>query len=325
MVRERYDLRAAADDRVPTGVRYSGVSAVIEDCDRAQFREDRERVRESGPAGDVPLVSIVVPVHAADPRHFEAAVKSLIAQSWPRLEILIVEARGITDDSRREVPGSRVRYFSFPGPPTQTGQYNFGLDHAAGEYVGRADADDVYETDRIARQVEFLVTHPEVDVVGTALVVIDDEDRLIGARDYPLDHDRIVAAMPFYNPIANPSILFRRRILDIARWEDRDGLVHARDYDWVSRLALAGAKFANLPDRLVRYRIHPAGVKTSKLRDSLRATLEVKKRYWSKQMPALGRIRMIGERLLLLLPPRLVLWCFVKLVYRARARSITSS
>jgi hypothetical protein len=93
------------------------------------------------------------------------------------------------------------------------------------------------------------------------------------------------------------------------------------DYDLWCRLALAGVRFANLSEPLVRYRIHAGGSKRAKLRGILRGTLDIKMRYWNEHMDLAARARLWAERCLLLLPPEWVLRLFMRLQYTARLPS----
>jgi hypothetical protein len=79
-----------------------------------------------------------------------------------------------------------------------------------------------------------------------------------------------------------------------------------------------GYRFANHPECLTRYRVHAGGTKATKLRSMLRATLDVKTMYFQGQMSARARLRMWGERLLLLFPPWLVARLFQQTHYRRR-------
>jgi glycosyltransferase involved in cell wall biosynthesis len=266
-----------------------------------------------------PVVSIVVPVFQPHPVYFRAAIESLLRQSFADLEIIVVEdpspSSGLAIlagiDDARLVHIVNAERTSLPR------QHNRGLAAARGTFLCRFDADDVSHPDRIARQLEFLRSTPDVDVVGTWLTVIDSESRPIGERRYPTKHAEIIQTMCRYNPIANSSVMFRRQIYErFGGW--RDSTRPAQDYEWYSRIATGGARFANLPETLVSYRLHPGSIKSSKLRDTIRTTLEVKRLYWSGDMGVGARCLMALERALLLLPPALVLQLFLHSRYRVR-------
>jgi glycosyltransferase involved in cell wall biosynthesis len=50
---------------------------------------------------------------------------------------------------------------------------NFGLRYVRTEWVVRADADDYNLPQRFARISEFLAAHPELDLVGSALLELE--------------------------------------------------------------------------------------------------------------------------------------------------------
>ena len=96
-----------------------------------------------------------------------------------------------------------------------------------------------------------------------------------------------------------------------------------QDYELWSRLAKGGTRFANHADALVAYRLHASQVKTTNLRNVIRAQLQIKTEYWRSTMDWRARGRMLAEQCLLCLPPRLVVALFQRLEIRAsnRARS----
>ena len=53
---------------------------------------------------------------------------------------------------------------------------------ASGEYFARMDADDLMHPERLSKQVEFLNSHPNVDLVDSAMYSIDTNGELTGAR-----------------------------------------------------------------------------------------------------------------------------------------------
>lgn len=266
-----------------------------------------------------PLVSIVVPVYAPHPVYFRQSIESLLRQSFPDLEVIIVEDPSHSSGRAllAGIDDPRIIHIVNAERTSLPRQHNRGLAEARGRFLCRFDADDVCEPNRVQRELEFLEANRDIDVVGSFLTVIDAESRVIGHRRYPMDHDSIVASMRRFNPIANSTVMFRREVYErFGGW--RDSNLPAQDYEWYSRLGVGGARFANLAESLVRYRIHGASIKSSKLRDTIRTTVEVKTMYWREDMDLFSRALMLAERGLLLLPNRLVLQIFVAMRYRRR-------
>jgi glycosyltransferase involved in cell wall biosynthesis len=269
--------------------------------------------------GGGPVVSIVVPVFEPHPVYFPQAIASLLAQSFADIEVVIVEDPS-TSSGRDLLAGMsdpRVVHLVNSERTSLSRQHNRGLAEARGRFLCRFDADDVCEPDRVERELAFLRANPRVDVVGSCLTIIDDQSRVVGERRYPIEHEAIVATLRRYNAIANSTVMFRREVYErFGGWRDSD--LPAQDYEWYSRLGAAGARFANLPEPLVRYRIHGRSIKSSKLRDTIRTTIDVKQTYWLRDMDLTSRALMAAEQLLLLLPERLVLKLFMAIRYGRR-------
>jgi len=263
-----------------------------------------------------PLVSVVMPVLSPDPAYFRLAVESILAQTWTDLELVIVE-----DPSPRTgaavveaIGDPRVRYLANAERTSLIRQRNQGLAAARGQYVAMLDADDIARPERIEKQVRFLEAEPSIAVLGTWLEAIDPEGRTIGYREYPTADEEIRRAFRRYNAIAQPSVMFRREVVVEAGGYTFEGLP-GEDYELWSRLARRGARFANLPEPLLRYRIHPGASKAQRLRDTLRGTIKVKQEHWVGEMSLSDRMRLWAEGALLLMPSAFVLRVFEWITY----------
>ncbi len=264
-----------------------------------------------------PTVSVVLPVKNPHPEYFPAAVASILRQTHQNLELLIIEAPSVRSASPQlaRFDDVRIRRIELPAPTSLVAQLNHGVEQSQAPLVARMDADDVACVNRIEKQRQFLEQHPEVDVVGSQLEVIDESGTTVGVRIYPRTHEAILSAMRRFNPMAHPAVMFRRQaILDAGgyRYPERA----AQDYELWSRLAIGGSRFANLEEHLLLYRLHPDAIKVARLRDTLRSTLETKRTYWSETMTWSDRGRMWLERMALHAPASLVFWAFQKNAYR---------
>jgi glycosyltransferase involved in cell wall biosynthesis len=267
-----------------------------------------------------PTVSVLMAVREPHPEYFPAAVGSILAQTFGDFELLVVE-----DPSPRPAApllaglnDPRLQHLVNPRRTSLVAQRNRGLAEARGEFVAVMDADDVAEPHRLQEQVAFLRTHPEIVVVGSHVHLIDPAGRLRGNRRFPTSHDEIVRALPRFVPLSQPSVVARREVLVRAGGYRDTGFGAAEDYELWSRLARGGARFANLPEPLLRYRLHPGQMKATHLRQTIRGILHVKGLYWADRQGWSGRLRLWGERLLLCLPPGLVLRLLLAARYSGR-------
>ena len=257
-----------------------------------------------------PRVSIVMPVFRPNAKFLGAAIDSVQSQSFSDWELVIVEdpSDRLGRDEVEKRNDRRIHYFLNLVRTGLAHQHNQAVAIASGTLIARFDADDICEPDRLEKQVLFLESHPEIDVLSSQLRIIDENGATIGWRCYPIDHDAIVKALHRYNPVSGSNAMFRRHVVTaVGGWrEDVD--LPAQDYEWYSRVASRGFRFATHPDYLVRYRRHGAQIKQTKLRGTILTTLDVKRRYWLTSMDALSFLLFLGEACLLLLPSNIVLW-----------------
>ena len=266
-----------------------------------------------------PLVSIVLPVFMPHAVFFRQAIESVLNQSYADFELIVVEDPSSSSGQAilAGIDDPRLVYILNSERTSLPRQHNRGLAEARGRFICRFDADDICEPQRVERELTYLQSHPDIDVVGSVLTVIDEQSNVVGTRRYPTGHHDIVSAMRRFNPIANSTVMFRREIYErFGGW--RDSVLPAQDYEWYSRLAAGGARFANLDEPLVRYRLHGGSIKSSQLRGTIRTTIDVKRIYWAKDMDTVSRAMLFAEQLLLMLPSSIVLKLFVAVRYGMR-------
>jgi len=122
---------------------------------------------------------------------------------------------------------------------------------ARGKYVARMDADDVAYPERLARQVSFLESHPEVDLVGSSAMVFSGDGEPFGTFPVEREHAAICARPHLGFLLPHPSWLGRREWF--MRYGYRESARRAQDQDLLLR-AHRESRFANLPDILLGYR-----------------------------------------------------------------------
>jgi glycosyltransferase involved in cell wall biosynthesis len=122
-------------------------------------------------SAEAPLVSVIT-IFLNEERFLAEAVESVLAQTYPRWELLLCDD-GSTDDStalaRAYVAAQpdRIRYLEHAGHANRgmSATRNLGVAAARGEFVAFLDADDVYEPEKLERQVALLQSQP-----GAAMV-----------------------------------------------------------------------------------------------------------------------------------------------------------
>lgn len=190
--------------------------------------------------------------------YLSKSIESVLGQTYDDYEFIIVDDCS-TDDSTdiiRSYTDGRIHRIENERNRGLTYSLNRALEHAAGTYVARQDADDISEPDRLERQVQFLDTHDEVAVVGTGTYFIDGDERVI-------DH-RIPKCDPGFDDfmdkghLIHGSIMARRSILESTGGYN-DFFRYGQDQELWLRLT-QHYQLANIPEPLYQHRIHDEGV-----------------------------------------------------------------
>lgn len=204
-----------------------------------------------------PVVSVVLPVFNAA-AYLHEALDSLCTQTFAQFEIVLVDDAS-TDNSRLIAEtyaqkDARLNIIANTQGKGLAGALNSGLEAAAGDYIARMDADDISLPSRLEKQLAFMQAHPDIALCGTGIHYFGAGPALDVL--YPLTHEQIFCRMLFVNPLAHPTVLWRREVFLRAGLR-YDPTSHAEDYDLWERSAQQ-LQLANLPDVLLRYRISPA-------------------------------------------------------------------
>lgn len=222
-----------------------------------------KKLRSEVAVSGSPKVSLCIPAFQAE-RYLQATIDSVLAQTYPDLEIVIVD-NGSSDGTQDIVAGicdERVRVIRNPATLSMVDIFNLAVGLCQGEFVKLVCADDILEPDCVAAQVEVLESHPDVTLVSVLTDFIDDEGRLlrrarglggvVGRRSGERVVRRIVRSGS--NPVGAPvAVMFRR--IDFERCGGFDGdLLFPMDMDLWVRL-LRGGDFYGLPRTLAAFRI----------------------------------------------------------------------
>jgi len=199
-----------------------------------------------------PLLTIGLPVYNARP-YLEDALRSILAQTFQDWELIAYDD-GSTDGSGEylaRVRDPRVRVLGEKANRGLATGLNLIHAEARGRYIARMDADDLMHPERLARQVAFLESRGEVDVVGTGLVSVGRELEPRGARIFPGEHEAITQG-----PVAAPQ-MGHAMVMGRTPWWRRFHYNEANRGCEDLELWLASrdsSRFANLPGLFYYYR-----------------------------------------------------------------------
>lgn len=207
----------------------------------------------------IPSVSVLMGVRNAE-SCVRRAVESIRTQTLVDWELIVVDD-GSVDGTRAVLnriasEDSRLVVLHHAKSRGLAHALNLAFSRASGRLIGRMDADDIAYPDRLETQVAFLTTHPEIDVLGTGIDLVDEMGLQWGTLRMPELHEqlqRLRYRKPV--PVAHPTVVMRRAVLERLGGYDGRLQQHGEDADLWLRALRAGMQFHNLQECLLRYRV----------------------------------------------------------------------
>jgi glycosyltransferase involved in cell wall biosynthesis len=236
------------------------------------------------PAGD--LVSVVIATFNMG-HYLPGAVRSVLAQSYPNVDVQIVDD-GSTDDTPTIVrqwdahPRVRLHRQSNAG---QARAKNQGIALSRGDFIAFLDADDVWLPEKLARQMPLFTGRPEVGVVYSGYERMDAEGRPLPKGPTRMHRGRISGALLIENFVPFPSAVVRRECLERHGAFD-ESLGMGIDYDLWLRLS-AHCQFDFIAEPTVRYRIWP-GQMSKNYRQRYESGIRIMQRFLERNPGVVG-------------------------------------
>ncbi len=214
-----------------------------------------------------PLVSVIMSNFNGS-RHLEAAVTSVLSQSYQNLELIVADDAS-DDDSltileRLKSGDKRLRVIARDNNVGPAGARNTALDAARGTWVAVVDADDLLHPRRIERLLaaaralganviaDDLVSFGSAPLAGRTLL---DGRHLTGSLQLtPAELVRSDGVTSGLGSFGYLKPMIHRQTLGSLRYDET--LRVGEDFDLYARLLLADARFLVIPAPLYLYRQH---------------------------------------------------------------------
>jgi glycosyltransferase involved in cell wall biosynthesis len=204
-----------------------------------------------------PLVSVVIPYHRLH-EHVEETVESVFAQTYPRLEVMIVNDGSFFDEDWI-LAELATRY-----PLTVLTQMNaglgaarnFGISQARGSFIVPLDPDDTIEPIFIDRCMEVLERQPDLAYATAWTSFIDKDGFELEPEQGFQPLGNMTELMKVTNVAAVATSVIRRRVFDLGFSYSQD-LTSFEDWSLYRDLGENGYEGLVIPERLFRYRVRP--------------------------------------------------------------------
>lgn len=201
------------------------------------------------------LVSILMPMRNAE-TYIAESISSLLQQTYSNFELVIVND-GSSDKSQfiaESFFDSRIKVVMGEGKGISAA-LNIGLGIAQGKYICRCDADDLYPSERLKDQVEWLEDHSNHIAVSGKFSSIDEKSFIISefnTGDEACDITQELLSGSTRTTLC--SYLVRRDAIGNLNGY-REYFITAEDIDMQLRLAEKGL-VGYMPHNMYFYRIH---------------------------------------------------------------------
>lgn len=217
----------------------------------------------------LPLVSIIIPSYNHE-AYIGDAIDSVLQQSYPELELIIVDdgSQDGSVDVISRYSDSRLKLITQINHGAHHA-INEGLMRANGDYIAILNSDDIFHPERLQKCIDYMSSCPEVSLVSTWIDVINQSGRKLGVKhgwhDYDPwylgdpnisfkktdDYSLNLLAANFVSTTSN--VVFRREVYDKYGGMRNCRFVH--DWDFMLRVA-AEEKCAQIAESLLSYRVH---------------------------------------------------------------------
>ncbi len=180
------------------------------------------------------------------------SIDSVLNQTYREYELIILDD---SDDKTSEIVKSysdeRIKHIRFSGNISR--KLNYGLQIARYDYICRMDGDDIIDSKKIEKQINFLKMNPAIDVIGTNYFCINESGDVLYEKKLPEYHQEIEFMMPVITSVLHSTIMIKKsKFLMLTPYDENFN--YAEDLDLFLK-SLNKIRFYNLQDPLYYYRI----------------------------------------------------------------------
>ncbi len=192
-------------------------------------------------------ITVLMPAYNCG-KYIGSAVKSILNQTYKEFEFLIIDD-GSADNTEEILNGfkdSRIVYKKTEHRGTSAA-LNYGISIASGNWVARIDADDLNVSSRLEKQINFLKSNPEYDIVSSWSVYFKNPGKVLFLLKEPVEHNDIYEYLNLHNPINSSSVIYRKSLIKKAKYNEN--FTANEDFELFFRIR-DESRFYNMPEFL---------------------------------------------------------------------------
>ena len=197
-----------------------------------------------------------------NPDYLKLALESIYDQQSRKPDEIVVVFDGLLTeqlysvfDEFREGKEDIVKYYPQEENRGLGEALRIGSEKCIGDYILRMDSDDVSDPKRFEKQIAYIESHPNIDVLGTDIAEFidspDEENNRV--RACPASHDEIVIMGKRRNPMNHVTVCIKKDAL--FKSGGYQTLLLLEDYYLWLHMIAAGCRLANINESLVYVRV----------------------------------------------------------------------
>ena len=232
--------------------------------------------------------SVLMAIYANDmPAYVAAAVESMLSQTVPPEEYVIVVDGPVTDELKTVILkyGENKELFTVIWLKKNKGlanALNVGLSHCRNDLVARMDADDISLPNRCERELEYFKNFPELVICGCNIdEFYESPDNIKTSRVVPQDYQSIRKFMKKRQPFNHPTVMYKKsKVLECGGYSH---LKRKEDFDLFSRMLQKDCYALNINESLYLYRVDKANYARRKSKTNLKSAIYVYRQHLNRK------------------------------------------
>lgn len=237
--------------------------------------------------------SVLMAVYRKDkPEYFVIALDSMIHQTVPPDEIVIVKDGPITEELQAVIDERKNGLVEINEVTLTTNQgvgiaRNEGVNACRNELVAVMDSDDYSLPQRCELQLREFENNPALDIIGSSVKeFFGDMDHIVSERRVPLTNEEIYKYARKRDPFNHPTVMYKRDT--VKRCGGYKSYRRNIDTDLWIRLLSNGAVCKNFKEALVYFRFDEGTYRRRKSWDNTKSFIQVKYNAWKSGFNTLG-------------------------------------
>lgn len=269
---------------------------------------------------NLPPYSVLMSVYVKEkPANLSESLASILEQTIPPDELVLVCDGKLTDELNVIIKAFESEYSEIFRSVrllenVGTGMAaNEGIKACQNELIAKMDSDDICVPDRFQRQLMMFLKNPKLDMVGGYIEEFDDATRKpIAVKKTPISHEEILKYSKRRSPFNNQTLIYRKSFAQkVGGYTD---IKRCEDYEFITKMLMAGAIGENLPEVLVKYRVTKDNYKRRKNWANTKSFIKVRWNLHKSGFSSLWDffVPTAAQLILFIMPEKFTSWAYGK-------------